>query len=113
MRIEVADFEKITTALHYHLAHLLGLKELNLEFAFVLRWMGEIANLDPAMAWARSSFLEEYAQQLDLDLASILGSLLRESPMPAFNPNIVTIANPTIPNSNAEVSLLFRTANAA
>jgi type II secretory ATPase GspE/PulE/Tfp pilus assembly ATPase PilB-like protein len=91
---ETGIFEKITRTIHYHLADLLGIKELNNEFAFILGWMGEFARLDPAIAWTRNSFLEEYAQKLDLELNSILGSLLRDNPTSAFDPTILA-ASPT------------------
>jgi type IV pilus assembly protein PilB len=83
------EMEAITAAIHYHLVRLLGIKELNSEFAVMLGHMGEAAAIDPIVAWSRNSFFEEYASKLDLDLNSIFSKLLRENPTPAFNPTIL------------------------
>ena len=36
------ELDPIVSAVHYHLAHLLGLRELNDDFAFLLEFLGEL-----------------------------------------------------------------------
>jgi general secretion pathway protein E len=88
------EFEAITLALHYHLARLLGMNELNGEFAAMLGFVREIG--DPQTAWTRNSFVEEYAQKLDLELSSVFGSLLLQNATPPFNPTILGVSPATL-----------------
>ncbi len=84
--------DPIASAVHYHLAHLLGLRELDDDFAFMRGFLGDMASRSPQEAWHRKSFLEEYAERVDLDLTSLCTKLLRENPTPPFNPTILGVS---------------------
>jgi type IV pilus assembly protein PilB len=86
------ELDPIVSAVHYHLAHLLGLRELNDDFAFLLEFLGDMATSSPQEAWHRKSFLEEYAERVDLDLTSLCTKLLRENPTPPFNTTILGLS---------------------
>ena len=86
------NLDPIVSAVHYHLAHLLGLRELNDDFAFLLEFLGDVATSSPQEAWHRKSFLEEYAERVDLDLTSLCTKLLRENPTPPFNTTILGLS---------------------
>jgi type IV pilus assembly protein PilB len=90
------ELDPIVSAVHYHLAHLLGLRELNDDFAFLLGFLGDTASRSPEEAWQRKSFLEEYAERVDLDLTSLCTKLLRENPAPPFNPTILGLSPGTL-----------------
>jgi type IV pilus assembly protein PilB len=86
------ELDPIVSAVHYHLARLLGLRELNEDFAVMLGYLGDVATRSPQEAWNRKSFLEEYAERSDLDLTSLFTKLLRENPTPPFNPTILGLS---------------------
>jgi type IV pilus assembly protein PilB len=90
------EFDPIVSAVHYHLARLLGLRELNDDFAFMLGFLGDLATRSPEEAWNRKSFLEEYAERADLDLTSLFVKLLQENPSPPFNPTILGVSPVTL-----------------
>ena len=86
------ELDPIVSAVHYHLAYLLGLRQLNDDFAFLLGFLGDMATRSPQEAWDRKSFLEEYAERVGLDLTSLCTKLLRENPTPPFNTTILGLS---------------------
>ena len=86
------ELDPVVSAVHYHLARLFGFRELNDDFAFLLGFLGDMTSRSPQEAWRRKSFLEEYAERVDLDLTSLCTKLLRENPTPPFNPTILCVS---------------------
>jgi type II secretory ATPase GspE/PulE/Tfp pilus assembly ATPase PilB-like protein len=88
IRIEAPELDALDLVLHRHLARLLGLSSRSADFALLLGYCEKMAQIAVPDVWWQNSFLEEYAQQMDLDLNVVFAKLLRENPSPPVNPSI-------------------------
>jgi hypothetical protein len=88
IRNEGLTLDAVDLVLHQHLAQLLGLTSRNADFALLLGYCEKMAQIAVPDVWWQNSFLEEYAQQMDLDLNVVFAKLLRENPGPTVNPSI-------------------------
>jgi type II secretory ATPase GspE/PulE/Tfp pilus assembly ATPase PilB-like protein len=88
IRNEGLTLDAVDLVLHQHLAQLLGLTSRSADFALLLGYRERAAQIAVPDIWWQNSFLEEYAQQMDLDLNVVFAKLLRENPGPTVNPSI-------------------------
>jgi type II secretory ATPase GspE/PulE/Tfp pilus assembly ATPase PilB-like protein len=88
IRNEGLTLDAVDLVLHQHLAQLLGLTTRSADFALLLGYCERAAQIAVPDIWWQNSFLEEYAQQMDLDLNVVFAKLLRENPGPTVNPSI-------------------------
>ncbi len=82
------DLEVLDSFLYRYLALLLGLGSGSPDLGLLLEYSQRMAQMAVPDVWSQNSFLEEYAQKMDLDLSLVLGKLLRENPSVPLNPAI-------------------------
>jgi type II secretory ATPase GspE/PulE/Tfp pilus assembly ATPase PilB-like protein len=82
------DLEVLDSFLYRYLALLLGLGSGSPDLGIMLEYSQRTAQMAVLDVWSQNSFLEEYAQKMDLDLSLVLGKLLRENPSVPLNPAI-------------------------
>ena len=82
------DLEALDSFLYRYLALLLGLGSGSPDLGLLLEYSQRMAQMAVPDVWSQNSFLEEYAQKMDLDLSLVLGKLLRENPSVPLNPAI-------------------------
>jgi type II secretory ATPase GspE/PulE/Tfp pilus assembly ATPase PilB-like protein len=91
MRNGGCDLTAVDSVLYRHLVQLLGLKR-SPDLSLLLGHRQKMAKLAVRDVWSQNSFLEDYAQKLDLDLHVVFGKLLRENPSTPLNPAIFGVS---------------------
>ena len=91
MRNDGCDLTAVDSVLYRHLVQLLGLKR-SPDLSLLLGHRQKMAKLAVRDVWSQNSFLEDYAQKLDLDLHVVFGKLLRENPSTPLNPAIFGVS---------------------
>jgi hypothetical protein len=82
------DLAAVDSMLHHHLAQLLGLSARSPDFGLLLGYRQKMAKIGVPDVWSQNSFLEDYAQRMDLDLHVVFAKLLRDNPSTPLNPAI-------------------------
>src|SRR6516165_3040933 len=78
----------LDSLMYQHLAQLLGLNSRSSEFSLLLSYSRKMVKMAVPEVWTQSSFLEEYARKMDLDLNLVFAKLLRENATVPLNPAI-------------------------
>jgi hypothetical protein len=82
------DWQVLDSFLYRYVARLLGLGSGSADLGLLVGYSQRMAQIASPDVWLQNSFLEEYAQEMDLDLSLVLGKLLRENPSVPLNPAI-------------------------
>lgn len=78
----------LDSLLYQHLAQVLGLSSRSSDLSLLLSYSHKMSKIAVPEVWAQSSFPEEYARKMDLDLNLVFAKLLRENPSVPLNPAI-------------------------
>ena len=78
----------LDSLLYQHLAQLLGLNSRSSDLSLLLGYSRKMTKMGVPEVWTQSSFLEEYARKMDLDLNLVFAKLLRENATVPLNPAI-------------------------
>jgi type II secretory ATPase GspE/PulE/Tfp pilus assembly ATPase PilB-like protein len=72
-----------------HLAKVLGLNKSRTDASIVSDFLMSENSFEPTVRWQRESFLESYAEKIDLDLNVLLSKIVRDYPVIPFDSSLL------------------------